>query len=188
MFHEPRPAAAPPAIANLSFVVPPEAPENATANLHGFAVLAAARWRPTPRQWLIAATAVVLPLLGIVLYLDTDNGTVKIELSDPKANAVVKVDGKPITEQGLGEPLKVRVGEHQLEVSGDGFETHGESFIVRRGENTLVHVQLVPKVSDSTSETVRTLPSTSEASSTDLGSEYEQFHQNSSPLGRARSS
>ena len=52
--------------------------------------------------WMIAAAAAALfvPLLGIVLYITTNHGTVKIELSDPKANAVVKVDGE--TDHGGG--------------------------------------------------------------------------------------
>jgi serine/threonine protein kinase len=95
-----------------------------------------------------AASAALVCLLGVIIYVVTDDGTVKIELSDPQASAVVKVDGKSITVEGLGEPLRLRVGQHQLEVASDGFEARGESFTVKRGENRVIHVELVPKVKE----------------------------------------
>jgi formylglycine-generating enzyme required for sulfatase activity len=50
------------------------------------------RW---PRGLAIAAAgAAAVLLLAVVIYVKTDGGTVKIELSDPTANVEVKVDGK----------------------------------------------------------------------------------------------
>jgi hypothetical protein len=105
--------------------------------------------RPQPRRWSIevsvAAVALFLAMLGVVIYMATDNGTVKIELSDPKATATVEVDGKAITVEGLGGPLRLRVGEHELQVAGEGFEAWGGRFAIRRGEAVAITVKLVPK-------------------------------------------
>jgi formylglycine-generating enzyme required for sulfatase activity/Flp pilus assembly protein TadD len=102
--------------------------------------------RPVVRPALLGAgAAALLALLGAVIYVVTDMGTVKIELSDPEAEAVVKVDGKSISVEGLGAPLRLRVGEHELEVVGEAFEGHGRKFAIKRGEAVTIRVELVAK-------------------------------------------
>ena len=77
--------------------------------------------------------AVVL-LLGIVFYVATDHGTIKIELSDLGAQVEVRVDGDEIDIKGPGEPVHLRVGEHDLCVTGKDYETITRSFTVRRAK------------------------------------------------------
>jgi formylglycine-generating enzyme required for sulfatase activity/predicted Ser/Thr protein kinase len=93
----------------------------------------------------IAAGAVALVALGIVLYFATNHGTIKIELSDAAAQVEIKVDGDRIEIGGLKEPLSLRAGEHGLVVSGKDFETVSQSFVVKRGDNPLLRVELQPK-------------------------------------------
>ncbi|QEH32060.1 Serine/threonine-protein kinase PknB [Aquisphaera giovannonii] len=90
----------------------------------------------------VAALAIVL---GIVIYVRTGEGTVRIEVSDPKADVQVKVDGDAISVEGLGEPLKLRVGGHLLEVEGKDFASRSESFTIKRGDNPAIRLTLVPK-------------------------------------------
>lgn len=108
-----------------------------------------ARLRVLP-PWILIATgaaALALLLLGIILLIPTSQGMVKIELSDPQAQVAVQVDGQDISISGLGQPLKVRAGEHGLVVSGEGFETETRKFSVKRGEQIALRIELVPKPS-----------------------------------------
>jgi len=97
--------------------------------------------------WSIVAAGggAALTLLAIILYIHTNHGLVKIELSDPKAKVEVKVDGQTIQIAGVQNPLTLKAGQHGLEVKSDQFETLTQSFTVRRGELTPVRVSLVPK-------------------------------------------
>ena len=83
--------------------------------------------------------------LGVILLIPTSKGTIKIELSDPEAKVEIKVDGDEVTLKGLGGPLRLRAGEHHLEVKGEQFETVADSFTVKRGNNPAYRVTLVPK-------------------------------------------
>jgi WD40 repeat protein/predicted Ser/Thr protein kinase len=92
---------------------------------------------------LLGAAAFVA--LGIVLYIATNHGMIKIELSDPTAQVEVKVDGDRLDITGLAQPLSLRAGPHGLEVTGKDFESISQSFTVKRGNNPVVRVELVPK-------------------------------------------
>jgi serine/threonine protein kinase len=95
------------------------------------------------RMWIAVAGAVGALLLGIIIYVATDNGRIKIEVNDPKA--VVKVDGKEVLIEGLGEPITLRAGEHELSARrGDG-EFQTKKFVVRRGDNEDLIVRFEPK-------------------------------------------
>jgi hypothetical protein len=104
---------------------------------------------PRHPRWVVragAAGAAALLALGVVLAVVTDHGTIRIDLSDPKADVTVAVDGQSVTVGGLGRPLRLWSGEHGLVVSGDGFETVSQSFTVRRGDNPVLRVELQPRV------------------------------------------
>ncbi|MHB1037932.1 MAG: protein kinase domain-containing protein [Pirellulales bacterium] len=122
-------------------------------NLRGYAPSGASRPAPAKRTarksvrlWVLAtAIAPLLVLLGAVLYVSTNHGTVRIEIRDPAANIEVKVDGDRIEVAGLAEPLRLRAGTHFLEVDSPDFKSYSRSFAVRRaGEETLT-VSLEPK-------------------------------------------
>ncbi len=94
--------------------------------------------------WIATGVAAALLLLGVILYVSTNYGYVKIELSDATAQVDLKLDGT-IDITGLDRPLRVRAGEHYIDVTGDNFETKCEYFSVKRGEEDLVRISLVPK-------------------------------------------
>ena len=79
------------------------------------------------------------------IYIQTNHGTVKIELSDPTAKVTVQIDGETIAITGLDRPLRLRPGEHGLVVTGDDFETVTKSFTVKRGSEEPLRITLVPK-------------------------------------------
>lgn len=101
------------------------------------------RSRSGAKRTVLAAVLTVAAAASF--YVVTNEGTVKIELSDPNAAVVVRVDDRTIEVQNLDEPLRLRVGEHKLTVTGPRFRSVGESFIVLRGGETVLHAALVPK-------------------------------------------
>ena len=102
--------------------------------------------RRVPRSLSIAtAMAAAAVLLGVILYVATNYGDVKIELSDPTAQVDLKLNGT-VDITGLDHPLRIRPGEHFIEVTGDNFETKCEYFTVKRGKEELVRISLIPKL------------------------------------------
>ena len=57
----------------------------------------------------------VAVLLGIVISVENDKGTVKIVIDDP--NAKVTVDHGTIRIDNLDQPLTLRAGDHEMEVT-----------------------------------------------------------------------
>ena len=106
---------------------------------------------PASWKWLalggLGAAALSL-LLGIVLLIQTRSGTVKIELSDPKAQVEVKVDGDAIDIAGLKEPLRLKAGEHGLLVTSGDYQSVSKFFTVRRGQDEVLRVTLEPKAAE----------------------------------------
>jgi CubicO group peptidase (beta-lactamase class C family) len=103
---------------------------------------------PGRRRWpfgaiALAALAACVAAACIVLLYDTDYGTVKIELSDPAAQVDIKLD-KSIEIAGVGDPVRLRAGEHGLAITGKNYETVAKSFSITRGKETVVKVSLTP--------------------------------------------
>jgi formylglycine-generating enzyme required for sulfatase activity len=84
--------------------------------------------------------------LGIVLYVVTDHGTVKITGTDPGMS--VLIDGEQIRIENLGQPITIRTGPHKLLVRRDGLETRTEAFSIRRGDEKVLDVTYTPKPSN----------------------------------------
>ena len=63
---------------------------------------------PDPSARIVTVAAVAALLLGIIIYVATDKGRIKIEVNDP--NAVVLVDGKEVRIEGLGDPITLSIG------------------------------------------------------------------------------
>jgi formylglycine-generating enzyme required for sulfatase activity len=114
--------------------------------------------RPPWRSWpLLACAAVsVFLTLGVIIYVATNNGRIKIVIED--RNAVVQVDGATARIESLGEPITLRAGEHALKIKwGDGeFETR--TFVVKRGENEALRVEYEPKTEPKTATKAPELP------------------------------
>ena len=92
-----------------------------------------------------AGGGAALMLLAIVLYIHTNRGLVKIEISDPNAKVEVKVDGETIQIAAVPDLLTLRVGDHAIQVVSDQFATVTQSFTVRCGALEVVRVTLEPK-------------------------------------------
>lgn len=103
------------------------------------------KYKPPTRFWIAVGGLAVFALFAVVLYISTNTGRVKIALSDPSADIEIRVDGDEVEIAGLGEPLRLWPGPHELTVTGKDYEAIGRSFRVRRGDNPALTVELVPK-------------------------------------------
>jgi serine/threonine protein kinase/formylglycine-generating enzyme required for sulfatase activity len=75
-------------------------------------------------------------------------GTIEIVLSDPSAKVVASVDGNSINLAGRYELLSLNVGEHELKVTGEGYQTISKKFVVAEGQNDPLTVLLKPIKAD----------------------------------------
>jgi len=86
-----------------------------------------------------AAFSFALIALGVIIYVATDYGRIKIIVDGP--NADVQLDGDLIRIRTPRESITLRAGEHELTVKWrDGrFETR--KFVVHRGEDEELRVE-----------------------------------------------
>jgi serine/threonine protein kinase len=102
-------------------------------------------WPPARRVTLGILGLLAAVLLGVIVYIQTDKGTLVVELSDPKAQVDVKVDGQEVILDPDGKAIRVRAGKNKLlEVSGKDFKTVSERFDLTRNGTTRVSVKLEP--------------------------------------------
>lgn len=105
------------------------------------------------RPWLtLAASAAAILLLaaGIVFFLRTPSGTMRIEINDP--NVKVGFAGKSYTFENKGETISITPGEHALRVERGDLKFETKKFTLGRGDNPLrvdfLEGQLTVKVGD----------------------------------------
>jgi serine/threonine protein kinase len=96
-----------------------------------------------PRRALIAAAAggLAIILAGIVLLLPTTSGTVRIEINDPSIEVTVAESGYKI--KGKTEEVTIRPGEHTLHVKTGELEFDTSKFVIGKGKNPAVRVELL---------------------------------------------
>ncbi len=100
-----------------------------------------------PWMWpaIAAAFSFALIALGVIIYVTTDYGRIKIIVDGPKAD--VQVDGEQILIKTPRESITLRAGTHELAVKwGDG-EFKTRDFVVHRGKDEELRVEYEPKYS-----------------------------------------
>jgi len=119
-------------------------------------------WKLQVPLWVWVATAgfAALVVFGVVIILSMKYGTVQITVHNADENVRITVDGDTIAVDGLNEPLKLKVGEHNLVASSPNFETVTQSFQVKEDETTVLEVTFVPKAMPETVVEAATSPAT----------------------------
>ncbi len=103
-------------------------------------------WKPTFLSLTaIAALFVAALFAGLIYYVQTDYGVVRVEVTDPSLEVTIK-DHTITMKDGDGKPLTIRPGEQTLIVRKDDadFEFETESFQIRRGEKIAFKVEMLP--------------------------------------------
>jgi serine/threonine protein kinase len=96
-----------------------------------------------PPGLLVAAAAGAIALLaaGVVMFLPTKDGTIRIEINDPSIEVTVAATGYKI--KGKSEEIHLRPGEHTLHVKAGELEFDTQKFQLGKGENPAVKVELL---------------------------------------------
>jgi hypothetical protein len=79
---------------------------------------------------------------GIVLFLPAGNGTIRVEINDPSIEVTVSQTGYKIT--GKSEEIHLKPGEHTLHVKAGELEFDTNKFVLGKGENPALRVELLP--------------------------------------------
>lgn len=112
-----------------------------------------------PWWWLaLGGVATLLVLLVFRLFLPAADGRIKINIPNSATKLTVKLDGETLELAELSEPMRLKVGEHRLEVTGPDIESEDNAFRVNVGENPTLHVTLKskPRAQSSISAVVKT--------------------------------
>ncbi len=99
-------------------------------------------------RWLAVALALggFLVLAGVVFYLQTDAGTLVVEIDDPDGLTRVTVEGEAVVitqKDKAGEPIRIRSGQHTLHLQRGDLEFSTKAFRLRRDDQVVVQVKLV---------------------------------------------
>ncbi len=94
--------------------------------------------------WVVAAGVLGVILLGATIYVVTDKGRIKLTVEGP--TLAIKVDGDDVRIEGLGEPITLRSGKHELTVIRGETETETRKFVVRRGHDEALRIEYAPKI------------------------------------------
>jgi serine/threonine protein kinase/formylglycine-generating enzyme required for sulfatase activity len=95
-----------------------------------------------PRLRIVLEAASLLGLLAAIVYFATDTGSFQIEGIDSKME--VRVDGREVAKERLDKPLKLKAGEHGLEViRGETLVKAPQTFTIERGKRTVVRVEFI---------------------------------------------
>ncbi len=108
--------------------------------------------KTTPRRGRRASTLValsvaffgVLACAGIVFFVQTRRGWLKVEINDPAIR--VQLDGTDLvlTRENAEDPIVLTPGPHSLRVRQGQLSFGTEQFVLKRGETVLVRVQQLP--------------------------------------------
>ena len=102
------------------------------------------RRQPARRLVTSFVSVVVAIVMGALIYVATDYGTIRISLSDPSAVRHITLDGNEVVLRLLEQSLRLRAGEHSLNISSEGFEAVASTFTVKRGTNPDVEIEFTP--------------------------------------------
>ena len=103
--------------------------------------------RRSGRRWLIAgglagALAAVLLLAGVVFFLQTPTGTVRIEINDPQIEAVLTKTGA-VVKGADKHDITASVGEHGLRIKRGDFTFDTDKFVLHKGETVVLRVEFL---------------------------------------------
>jgi formylglycine-generating enzyme required for sulfatase activity len=101
------------------------------------------KWWKTPWLWVYLAMLPVLAILGVVINIVTDYGTVRITGTDPSMS--LRIDNHEVRIENPGEPITLRPGPHDMLVTRGDLVVKTQTFHIQRGQETPLQVTYTPK-------------------------------------------
>lgn len=103
--------------------------------------------RKVSRWPLMAVAGALIPLAicGIVFFLQTPKGTIRVEVDDPAI--AVSLKGEDLTIAGVGvEESRIAAGDHALVVTRGDLTFETKTFSLKRNDRVVVHATLIDGV------------------------------------------
>ncbi len=106
---------------------------------------------PPRRSLLIAIAVLFLAALGIVITIETNQGTLIVESLRDGVEVRVKKSGKSVERLELTtgpKSAKLAAGEYEIEIVGDadGLKIQNGKFVLKRGDTVVAKITEIPKV------------------------------------------
>ena len=79
---------------------------------------------------------------GVVFFLPTRHGIIRIEITDPEIEVVFNKNGTTIKGKRTKD-IRVEPGEHLLEITRGDFRFKTNRFVLERGKTMIVKVELI---------------------------------------------
>ena len=98
--------------------------------------------QPTRRAIAIGLACVVLFLAGVIFYVQTNRGTLRIEITDPQIEVAIQGTDIVVKDEGQ-EDVRLKPGEHILHVKRGNLEFDTDPFTLKKGETIAVKVERI---------------------------------------------
>lgn len=93
--------------------------------------------------WIATALGgLVLAAAGVVMFLPASDSTIRVEINDPSIE--VTVSDSSLKIKGKTEEIRVKPGEHTLHVKTGELEFDTNKFVLGKGKNPPLKVELLP--------------------------------------------
>ncbi len=90
----------------------------------------------------IGLASVVLMLAGVITYVKTNRGTLRIEITDPLIEVAIQGTDIVVKDEGE-EDVRLTPGEHTLHVKRGNLEFDTDAFTLKKGETVAVKVERI---------------------------------------------
>jgi len=91
----------------------------------------------------LALCAAAILAAGVVFFLPTSNGTIRVQIDDDAIEVALTKTGARIKTADKQGDIIVEPGEHSLKISRDGLELETDKFVLKRGETVTVEVRFL---------------------------------------------
>jgi len=109
-----------------------------------------ARTKPQSRSYrnhivslAIGSGALLVLLAAIVFFVQTKDGTIRVEINDPDIEVAIKGTEIVLKQADQGRDIKLSPGDHTLVIQRDGFQFETDKLIIKRGGEVTVRVELL---------------------------------------------
>lgn len=130
---------------NTRIFVPTIKTKPAMDRLPRIAKAASSPWRQNWWKWVTVATGVFVLLLGagIVFFLQTKDGAIRVEINDPQIEVAIKGTDIVLKQADNGKDIRVSPGSKTLVIERGNLNFESDKLVLKKGETITVDVRMV---------------------------------------------